>query len=89
MSKARNIYQSNQCTTFAKIQMEKGRQYGKMKATSSGRERVFGIIKDTIIGDADYFMALKNIEKYALDSKEDNILVKGLSLSELESLAGL
>jgi len=31
MSKARNIYQSNQCTTFAKIQMEKGRQYGKMK----------------------------------------------------------
>lgn len=34
-------------------------------------------------------MALKNIEKYALDSKEDSILVKGLSLSELESLAGL
>ena len=60
-----------------------------MKATSSGRSRVFGIIKDTIIGDADYFMALKNIEKYALDSKEDSILVKGLSLSELESLAGL
>lgn len=45
--------------------------------------------KDTIIGDADYFMALKNIEKYALDSKEDSILVKGLSLSELESLTGL
>ena len=44
--------------------------------------------KDTIIGDADYFMALKNIEKYALDSKEDSILVKGLSLSELECLRG-
>ena len=34
-------------------------------------------------------MALKNIEKYALDSKEDSILVNGISLSELESFAGL
>ena len=44
--------------------------------------------KDTIIGDADYFTALKNVEKYSLDSKKDSILVKGLSLSELESLRG-
>lgn len=44
--------------------------------------------KDTIIGDADYFTALQNIEKYALDSKKDRILIKGLSLSELESIRG-
>ena len=44
--------------------------------------------KDTIIGDADYFTALQNVEKYALDSKKDSVLVKGLSLSELESLRG-
>ena len=44
--------------------------------------------KDTIIGDADYFTALNDVEKYALDSKKDSVLVKGLSLSELESLRG-
>ena len=44
--------------------------------------------KDTIIGDADYFIALNDVEKYALDSKKDSVLVKGLSLSELESLRG-
>lgn len=44
--------------------------------------------KDTIVGDADYFTALQNVEKYALDSKKDCVLVKGLSLSELKSLRG-
>ena len=44
--------------------------------------------KDTIIGDADYFIALKNIETYLLDSKKEAVLVKGLTLSELESLKG-
>lgn len=42
--------------------------------------------KDAIIGDADYFIALKSIEKYLLDSKKESVLVKGLTLSELESL---
>lgn len=59
------------------------------KVVSEWKLVLVSTTKDTIIGDADYFMALKNIEKYALDSKEDTILVKGLSLSELESLAGL
>ena len=36
--------------------------------------------KDTIIGGADYFTALNDVEKYALDSKKDSVLVKGLSL---------
>ena len=58
------------------------------KVVSEWKLVLVSTTKDTIIGDADYFMALKNIEKYALDSKEDTILVKGLSLSELESLRG-
>ena len=31
---------------------------------------------------------VNDVEKYALDSKKDSVLVKGLSLSELESLRG-
>ena len=31
---------------------------------------------------------LNDVEKHALDSKKDSVLVKGLSLSELESLMG-
>ncbi|MDE6470904.1 MAG: DUF4299 domain-containing protein [Eubacterium sp.] len=42
--------------------------------------------KDSIIGDADYFMALKKAEQYAIDSNENALLIKGLSLAELESL---
>lgn len=58
------------------------------KAVSEWKLVLVSITKDTIIGDADYFTALKNVEKYSLDSKKDSILVKGLSLSELESLRG-
>ena len=43
--------------------------------------------KDTIIGDCDYHKALKKLEKYALDSNENTILMKGLSLDELEAIA--
>ncbi len=44
--------------------------------------------KDTIIGDIDYFYALKKIEQYSLDTNKNAILVKELSLAELESLRG-
>lgn len=44
------------------------------------------ISKDSVIGDVDYFTALKKAEKYALDSNKDSILIKGLSLDELEGL---
>lgn len=44
--------------------------------------------KNTIIGDNDYFVALKRIEQYSLDTNKDAILVKKLSLAELESLRG-
>ena len=44
--------------------------------------------KDTIIGDTDYFTALKKVEPYSLDTNKNAILVKELSLAELESLRG-
>lgn len=44
--------------------------------------------KETIIGDTDYFVALKKVEKYSLDTNKNAILVKELSLAELESLRG-
>lgn len=40
--------------------------------------------KDNIIGECDYFIALKKLEKYILDFNENSILIKGLSLHELE-----
>lgn len=44
--------------------------------------------KDTIIGDTNYFVALKKVEQYSLDANRNAILVKELSLAELESLKG-
>ena len=44
--------------------------------------------KNTIIGDSDYFVAMKRIEQYSLDTNKNTILVKELSLAELESLRG-
>ena len=44
--------------------------------------------KDTVIGDTDYFVALKKVEQYSLDTNKNAILVKELSLIELESLKG-
>ena len=58
------------------------------KVVSEWKLVLVSTTKDTIIGDADYFIALNDVEKYALDSKKDSVLVKGLSLSELESLRG-
>ncbi len=42
--------------------------------------------KDGVIGDLDYFVALSKLDKYKLDEKEDSILVRGLSLEEIEGL---
>ncbi len=58
------------------------------KAVSEWKLVLVSTTKNTIVGDMEYFTALKKIEKYSLDSKQDTILVKGLSLSELESLKG-
>lgn len=47
---------------------------------------LFSTSKATIIGDMDYFVALKKVEQYSLDANSSMLLVKELSLAELESL---
>lgn len=42
--------------------------------------------KDGIIGDLDYFEALKKLENKIVDENEKNVLVKGCTLKELESI---
>ena len=42
--------------------------------------------KDSILGECDYFEVLEKLEAFELDSNENNILVQGLSLSELEEI---
>ena len=44
--------------------------------------------KDAVLGDCEYFSALKKLEPYILDSKDRSVFIKGLSLSELESIVG-
>lgn len=53
---------------------------------SDWRIMLVSISKDSVIGDIDYFTALKKAEKYVIDENDNSILIKGLSLSELESL---
>lgn len=71
-------------TVLPKTPQNEYRVDGKM--VSEWKLVLVSTTEDMIIGDADYFTALKNVEKYVLDSKKDSVLVKGLSLSELESL---
>lgn len=56
------------------------------KTVSDWRMIFVSTSKDAVIGDADYFMALKRLEKYMLDSNKESILLRGLSLAELEGL---
>jgi hypothetical protein len=56
------------------------------KEVSEYKLMLVSITKDGVIGSCDYFDAIRKLEAYKLDSDNDNILVKGLSLSELESL---
>ena len=44
------------------------------------------ITKDGVIGECDYFDAIKKLEAYKMDSDGDNILIRGLTLSELEGI---
>lgn len=56
------------------------------KQVSDWKMVLVSTTKDSIIGDCDYFRALKKLEKYALDSTPNTVLIKGLSLEELESV---
>ncbi len=56
------------------------------KVISEWKLVIVSISEDKIMGDTNYFSALKKAEKYALDANENFILIKGLSLAELENL---
>lgn len=73
-------------TVLPKTPQNKYRVDGKI--VSEWKLLLVSTTKLAAIGDTDYFTALKNVEKYVLDSTKDSVLVKGLSLSELESLRG-
>lgn len=42
--------------------------------------------KDGILGDCDYFEAIKKLEVYKVAEDNDRLLIKGLSLEELEEI---
>lgn len=56
------------------------------KPVSDWKMILVSTTKNSIIGDRDYFIALKKLEKYALDSNPNTVLIKELSLEELESI---
>lgn len=39
-----------------------------------------------ILGDIDYYDAIKKLMKYAIDENDNNILIKKLSLEELNEM---
>jgi hypothetical protein len=42
--------------------------------------------KDGIVGDCEYFTAMKKLDAFKLDSNADTLLVRGLSLDELAGI---
>ena len=56
------------------------------KTVENWRMMLISTTKDAIVGDADYQTALRTAEKYAVDRNQNSILVRGLSLAELEAL---
>ena len=43
--------------------------------------------KDCVIGDSDYFCALAKLKNYVQDTNDDAVLIRALSLEELEAIA--
>lgn len=41
---------------------------------------------NVILGDIDYYDAIKKLMKYVIDENDNNILIKGLSLEELNEV---
>ena len=56
------------------------------KPVSRWRMVLISTTKDAVLGDCEYSLALKKLAPYILDAKDDSVLVKGLSLSQLESI---
>lgn len=53
---------------------------------SQWRLALISTTNDSMIGDMDYFMALKKLQPYILAEDSNFILVRGLTLDELKSL---
>ncbi|MBQ9327030.1 MAG: DUF4299 family protein [Solobacterium sp.] len=58
------------------------------KAISDYRLMLVSTTKDNVLGDCEYFEALKRLESYVIDSNDHEVLVRGLSLEELETIVG-
>lgn len=58
------------------------------KKVSDWKMVLISTTKEKILGDSDYLTALKRVEKYILDSNNNSILIRGLSLEELENVKG-
>jgi hypothetical protein len=56
------------------------------KPVSRWRMVAISTTKDAVLGDCEYSLALKKLAPYILDDKDDSVLVRGLSLSELETI---
>ncbi len=56
------------------------------KPVADWRMVLVSTTKDSILGDCEYFSALKKLEMHTLGAKEDSVLIQGLSLSQLESI---
>ena len=56
------------------------------KELSDYKLLLISITKDSIIGDCDYYDAIKKLEQYVIDFSDTELLIKGLSLNELESV---
>lgn len=39
-----------------------------------------------VLGDIDYYEAINKLMKFTIDEKDNNILIRGLSLEELKEL---
>ena len=58
------------------------------KPVADWRMVLISTTKDAALGDCEYSLALEKLVPYILDVKDDSVLVKGLSLNELESIMG-
>lgn len=56
------------------------------KAINDYRLMLVSTTKDSVIGGLEYHAAIKKLEAYKLDSDKDRILVKGLTLDEMEKI---
>ena len=62
-------------------------QFAKEGNNISGWKMVLvSLTRDCALGDCDYYETISKLDKFILDSKEDSILIRGLSDKELENL---